>query len=72
VTSCEAEQLCRGWITNLSAFATIRVPLGKLQRIVVPLQEGSIQVTDATRERAVDNGILKFDLETHSGRVQVR
>jgi len=56
----------------LSAFATIRVPLGKLQRIAVRLHEGSIHVTDATRERAVDNGILKLDLETHSGSVEVR
>ena len=62
----------RGWITDLSAFATIRVPLGKLQRIVVRLHEGSIHVTDATRERAIDRGILKLDLGTHSGAAQLR
>jgi hypothetical protein len=62
----------RGWITDLGAFATIRLPLGKLQRIAVRLHEGNIHVTDATRERAVDNGILKLYLETHSGSVEVR
>jgi lipid A 4'-phosphatase len=61
----------QGWITDLSAFATIRVPLGKLQRIVVRLHEGNIHVTDATTAQAVDHGILTLDLESHSGRVQV-
>lgn len=61
----------QGWITDLSAFATIRVPLGKLQRVVVRLHEGNIHVTDATQERAVENGLLRLDLESHSGSVQV-
>ena len=61
----------QGWITDLSAFATIRVPLGKLRRVVVRLHEGNIHVTDATSAQAVDHGILTLDLESHSGRVQV-
>ena len=59
----------QGWITDLSAFATIRVPLGELQRIVVRLQQGNIHVTDTTRRRVVHNGPLRLDLHTDSGRV---
>jgi membrane-associated PAP2 superfamily phosphatase len=61
-----------GRITDLSAFATIHVPLGKLQRIVVRLRNGGIQVIDATRERAIESGVIRLDLKTDSGRVQVR
>ena len=41
----------QGWITDLSAWATLTVPPSQLQRIVVRLQHGNIHVTDATRSR---------------------
>jgi hypothetical protein len=46
--------------------------LGGLQRIVVRLRNGGIQVIDATRERAIESGVIRLDLKTDSGRVQVR
>jgi hypothetical protein len=60
-----------GWITDLSASATIRVPPGELERIVVELQRGSIHVTDATRTRVVHSGALQLDLHTRKGDVTV-
>lgn len=61
----------QGWITDLSAAATIRVPVGALQRIVVALQQGDIKVTDTTRSRVVQSGALKLELHTESGHVQL-
>lgn len=60
----------RGWITDLSAWATLTVPSSGLQRIVVRLQKGNIHVTDETQSQVVRNGILRLDLHTDSGRVQ--
>jgi lipid A 4'-phosphatase len=60
----------RGWITDLDASATIHVPPGELQRIVVRLQRGSIRVIDNTQSRAVNNGTLQLDLRTKAGHVQ--
>ena len=60
----------QGWITDLSASATIRVPPGDLQLIVVRLHQGNIQVTDTTRRRVLDNGAPQIDLHTDAGRVQ--
>jgi hypothetical protein len=59
----------RGWITDLSASATIRVPPGELQRIVVRLKQGDIRVSDTTRNRLVRSGHLRLDLHTDSGRI---
>ncbi len=59
-----------GWITDLSAWATLMVPPAQLQRIVVRLQQGNIHVTDATRSGVVRSGILQLDLHTDSGSVQ--
>ena len=59
----------RGWITDLSAAATIRVPPGELQRIVVHLKQGNIRVSDTTRNRLVNSGTLRLDLHTDSGSV---
>ena len=60
----------RGWTTDLGAFATIRVPSGELQRVVVRLQSGNILVTDATRVRVVNSGKLQLDLRAGAGHVQ--
>jgi lipid A 4'-phosphatase len=59
-----------GWFTDLDGAATIRVPAGRLERIVVRLQRGNIRVTDATREGVVRTGRLKLDLGTSAGHVQ--
>jgi membrane-associated PAP2 superfamily phosphatase len=60
----------RGWFTDLDGAATVRVPAGELERIVVRLGRGNIRVTDATRQGVVRRGRLKLDLRTAAGRVQ--
>ena len=60
----------QGWITDLSASATIHVAPGELQRILVRLHKGDIRVTDTTRSRVVHNGTVQLDLHTDSGHVQ--
>lgn len=60
----------QGWITDLSASATIRVAPGDLQRISVRLHRGNIRVTDTTRSDVVYSGALQLDLHTDSGHVQ--
>jgi membrane-associated PAP2 superfamily phosphatase len=60
----------RGWITDLDASATIRVPTGRLQRIVVYLQRGNISVTDATQRRVGETGTVQLELRTERGHVQ--
>jgi hypothetical protein len=59
----------RGWITDLNATATFRVPAAALQRIVVELQQGSIRVRDMTRDRRVDSGAIQVALQAPSVRV---
>jgi lipid A 4'-phosphatase len=61
----------QGWISDLSASATIHVPPGELNRIVVELQQGSIHVTDATQKRVVQSGVLQLRLHTQKGRVTI-
>lgn len=58
-----------GWITDLSAAATVRVPASALQRIVVELRQGNIRVTDRSRRRLVGRGAIRLDLHTRSGQV---
>jgi hypothetical protein len=60
----------RGWITDLDASATIRVPPANLERIVVRLRRGNIRVADTTQARVVKSGRLAFDLRTEAGHVQ--
>ena len=60
----------QGWITDLSASATIHVAPGDLQRISVRLHRGNIRVTDTTRSDVVYSGVLQLDLHTDSGHVQ--
>lgn len=61
----------RGWITDLDAAATIQVPVGDLQRIVVRLQRGNIRVTDATQARVIHGGVLRLHLRTATGQVRL-
>jgi lipid A 4'-phosphatase len=60
----------QGWMTDLSASVTIRLPPAELRRITVRVQRGDIRVTDATRSRVVRSGKLRLDLHTDSGHVQ--
>ncbi len=60
----------RGWFTDLDGSALIRLPVGKLERIVVRIARGNITVTDATRAGILKSGRLHLDLQTGSGRVQ--
>jgi lipid A 4'-phosphatase len=59
-----------GWITDLSAVATIRLPPGELERIVVRLHQGNIHVIDATGSGEVRKGTLQLELHTDSGIVR--
>jgi membrane-associated PAP2 superfamily phosphatase len=59
-----------GWFTDLDGAATVRVPAGGLDRIVVHLERGNIRVTDATKESVVKTGRIKLDLRTSAGQVQ--
>jgi lipid A 4'-phosphatase len=57
----------RGWITDLDASVTIRLPPRELKRIVVRLGHGNIRVTDATRSHVVESRTLQLDLQTKTG-----
>jgi lipid A 4'-phosphatase len=59
----------RGWFTDLSGSALITLPAGAFKRIVVRLQKGNIEVTDASRVGVVASGALQLDLRTDSGHV---
>ncbi len=60
----------RGWFTDLSGEALIRVPLLDFRRIVVQVDRGNIKVTDLTQRGAVRRGLLQLELETKTGYVQ--
>ncbi|MBZ5589280.1 MAG: phosphatase PAP2 family protein [Acidobacteriia bacterium] len=59
-----------GWFTDLDGSAAIRIPAGVFKRIVVRLESGNIEVTNATRDGVVAHGELRLDLQTKSGRVR--
>jgi len=60
----------RGWFTDLDGSAAIRVPAGRFKRVVVRLDKGNIELTDATRDGVLGRGMLSLDLRTRSGRVR--
>jgi lipid A 4'-phosphatase len=66
--SCRIEQ--EGWVNDLNASATIRVPAGTLTRIDVRLEQGNIRVIDTTAGQVVRSGKLRLDLQTRAGNVQ--
>ncbi|HEX9395640.1 MAG TPA: phosphatase PAP2 family protein [Burkholderiales bacterium] len=59
-----------GWFTDLDGSVSIRLPAGRMERIVVQIERGNIEVTDATRSHVVKSGKLQLDLRTKSGRVK--
>jgi membrane-associated PAP2 superfamily phosphatase len=61
----------RGWFTDLDAAVSIRLPLAFLRRIVVHVERGNIRVSDATRARAIQNGVMQLDLKTGAGGVRI-
>ncbi|MFI5167377.1 MAG: phosphatase PAP2 family protein [Thermoanaerobaculales bacterium] len=60
----------RGWFTDLSGSLMIRLPAGRLERLIVRIARGNIKVTDLTGAGIVRSGTLQLDLRTKSGRVQ--
>jgi len=66
--NCQIEQ--EGWLTDLNASATIRVPAGALTRIDVRLEHGNIRAIDTTADHVVRSGKLQLDLQTRAGNVQ--
>jgi lipid A 4'-phosphatase len=60
----------RGWFTDLDGLASLRVPAGTFEQIVVRIEHGNIRVTDATRDGVVRGGQLHLDLQTGKGHVQ--
>jgi lipid A 4'-phosphatase len=60
----------RGWFTDLSGEAVIRLPLLEFRRVIVEVDRGNIEVTDLTRAQAVRAGRVRLELETKNGYVQ--
>jgi lipid A 4'-phosphatase len=60
----------RGWFTDLNGAASIRVPAGRLKRLVVRVDRGNIKVTDATQAGVIKQGRLQLNLRTRQGVVQ--
>ena len=60
----------RGWFTDLDGSALIRLPAGKLEKVIVRIARGNITVTDATRAGVLKSGTLHLELQTKAGRVQ--
>lgn len=60
----------RGWFTDLDGSALIRLPAGKLERVIVRIARGNITVTDTTRAGVLRSGKLQLELQTKAGRVQ--
>ncbi len=60
----------RGWFTDLDGLASLRVPAGTFEQIVVRIERGNIRVTDATRVGVVRGGQLHLVLQAERGHVQ--
>ena len=61
----------QGWFTDLDGAATIMLPAGQLERLIVRLRHGNIRVRDRTSRGLVTQGIVQLDLQTGDGHVQV-
>ena len=60
----------RGWFTDLSGTLLIRLPVGRLQRIVVRVGRGNIRVIDATGAGTLRRPGLHLQLQTGAGVIQ--
>jgi len=60
----------RGWFTDLDGLVSLRLPAGTLERIVVRVDRGNIQVTDLTHDGLVRTGRVHLDLHSGTGHVQ--
>lgn len=60
----------RGWFTDLSGSAFIRVPAATIDKVAVTLAHGNITVVDATGAGVVRNHRVRLDLTTGSGVVR--
>jgi hypothetical protein len=61
----------KGWFTDLDGVATVLIPAGELERVVVRLAHGNIRVRDETHDAVVRRGIVQLDLVTAAGHVQL-
>ena len=61
-----------GFLTDVDGTATLRVPAMAFERVSVNVHRGDIRVTDTTRAGAVSAGIVRLELRTDRGHVQVR
>ena len=60
----------RGWFTDLSGSAFIRVPATSLEKVIVTLTRGNVTVVDATAAGVVRNHRVRLELTTGSGFVR--
>jgi lipid A 4'-phosphatase len=60
----------RGWFTDLSGSAFIRLPAADVREVVVTLARGNITVVDATAGGVVRHHLVRLDLTTGSGVVR--
>jgi lipid A 4'-phosphatase len=60
----------RGWLTDVDGAATVRVPAGAFERVVVRLQRGNIRLSDLTRAGVVASGHIRLELRTDHGHIQ--
>jgi len=68
VVLCRIES--RGWLTDVDAVATLRIPAAAFDRVSVSLGRGNIRVSDLTRSRVVATGRVSLDLRTARGHLQ--
>ena len=60
----------KGWFTDLNGAVTVMLPAARLERLVVHLRRGNIQIRDQTSLQLVANGNVRLDLQTHDGHIE--
>ncbi len=60
----------RGWLTDVDGAATVRVPAGAFDRVIVKLRRGNIHLSDLTRAGVAASGRLRLELRTDHGHIQ--
>ena len=60
----------RGWLTDVDGSATLRVPAGAFDRVIVNVDRGNIRVSDLTRSRVLASGRVRLELRTGRGHIQ--
>jgi membrane-associated PAP2 superfamily phosphatase len=60
----------RGWLTDVDAQVTLRVPASAFDHVSVAVQRGDIRVSDLTRTQVVKSGTLQLQLHADRGHVE--